>query len=243
MQDRYVTYREIEASLGIFSISINITWTPGGKKDWLSLAPADIDNRSKKVRVDWCKEMLQKYYCGAQKTFMGSLQLTDHGSVRMSPKQSNSPPYGPLNPSQIHGKLFVKKSLRSKWWPVSSAKLVMWALFHLSIVGRSILSGTPQFVCLKSSQKFKKRTGEDESLFSMTMRALTHRLKSAPYWLTKTAAVQPWLGTQWLLFIAAHEEKNACSTIFVARRCSWSVQKPSFAAVSIGVEKQTQTWS
>ena len=36
---------------------------------------------------------------------------------------------------------------------VSSAKQVMWRLFHLSIVGRSILSGTPQFVCLKSEQE------------------------------------------------------------------------------------------
>ena len=32
----------------------------------------------------------------------------------------------------------------------------MWRLFHLSIVGRSIVSGTPQFVCLKSSEKFAK---------------------------------------------------------------------------------------
>ena len=61
---------------------------------------------------------------------------------------------------QIQRKLFVEKSLQSKWWPVFSAKLVMWRLFHLSIVGRSIRSATRQFVCLKSSEKF-----ENESLF------------------------------------------------------------------------------
>ena len=33
----------------------------------------------------------------------------------------------------------------------------MWRLYHLSIIGRSILSGTPQFVCLKSLEKFEKR--------------------------------------------------------------------------------------
>ena len=38
----------------------------------------------------------------------------------------------------------------------------------------------PQFVCLKLTEKFEKRTREDESLFTMTMRALTHRLKPAP---------------------------------------------------------------
>ena len=74
-------------------------------------------------------------------------------------------------------KLCVEKSLRRKWWTASSAKLVIWLLFHLSIVGRSILSATPQFVCLKSSDKFEKRTKKDESLFTMTMRAVTHRLK------------------------------------------------------------------
>ena len=61
---------------------------------------------------------------------------------------------------------------------VTSAKLVMWRLFHFSSVGRSILSCTPQFVCLNSSKKYAKRTREDESLFTVTMRALTHRLTS-----------------------------------------------------------------
>ena len=51
-------------------------------------------------------------------------------------------------------------------------KLIMWRLFHLRIVGRSNLSCTKQFVCLKSSEKFEKRIREDESLFTMTIRAL-----------------------------------------------------------------------
>ena len=44
MQDRHVTYREIESSLGLSFSSI-----PGRRKDLLSLHSAQIDNRSKKV--------------------------------------------------------------------------------------------------------------------------------------------------------------------------------------------------
>ena len=102
-----------------------------------------------------------------QETFIRSSQVTNHESVRMSPKQSNRPSCRSLNPSQIQRKLFVEKSLRSKWWPISSAKQIMWRLFYLSIVERSIPSGTTQFVRLKSSEKFEQRTREDESLFTM----------------------------------------------------------------------------
>ena len=83
---------------------------------------------------------------------------------------------------------FAAKALRSKWSPVSSAKLVMLWLFNFSNAGWSFLSDTPQFVCLKSSEKFEKRTRETESLqISMAMPAITHRRKSAPYWLAKTS--------------------------------------------------------
>ena len=60
-------------------------------------------------------------------------QVTNHEYVRMSSKQSSSPPCESLNPSQIQRKLLVKKSLRIKWSLISFEKLVMWRLFHLSI--------------------------------------------------------------------------------------------------------------
>ena len=41
-------------------------------------------------------------------------------------------------------------------------------------------------------------------------------------------------------FYCRTSRKNAWSTIFVARRCCWNVQKSRFGVVSIGVEKQTQ---
>ena len=37
------------------------------KKDLFSLDTAQLDQRSKKVRIDWYKEMLQKYDRGASK--------------------------------------------------------------------------------------------------------------------------------------------------------------------------------
>ena len=79
------------------------------------------------------------------------------------------------------------KVVCGKLWAVFLLHVVMWRLFHLSIVEWLILSGTPQLVCLQSSQKFEKRSRQDESLFNMAMRALTHRLKSASYWLAKTS--------------------------------------------------------
>ena len=92
-----------------------------------------------------------------QVLFIISLQVMNHGSMRMNSKQNNSSTYASSKTSQIPRKLFVAEVLRSRWLPVSSAKLVMCRLFYLSIVGRSILSRTPQFVYLKSSEKFEKR--------------------------------------------------------------------------------------
>ena len=135
--------------------TFNIAWTPGRTKDLFSLDPVRYDR-------------------GALKDVRS--QVTNHASMRMSPKQNNSPSWGSSKTSQIQLNLILEDAFRSKWWPVSSAKVIIWRLFHLGIVGQSILSGTPQFVWLKSSRKFEKRTREDESLFTMTMRALTHRL-------------------------------------------------------------------
>ena len=114
------------------------------KKIFSRWVPHNLTNAQKSVRVDWCKEMLEKYDRDALKDVAGD------GSMRISPKQNNSPQCESSKACQIQRKLFVQKSLRSKWSHVSSPKL----LFHLSIVGRSIRSCTPQLVCLTSSDKF-----------------------------------------------------------------------------------------
>ena len=155
-------------------------------------------------------------------------------------QKNNSPSCGSSKMSQ------KKTRLRSRWSAVSSAKLVMWRLFHLSIVGRSILSGTPQFVCLKSAEKFEKRTREDKSLFTMAMRDLTHRLKPAPFLTGKNVELMGHLPYSLNMapndfFLFPHIKKNAWSTNFVTRRCCWSVQKPCFEGISIGVKKSGRT--
>ena len=68
MQDCHVTYLEIEVSLGISSksiqysilhehLAVNRICTCG--------IPHNLTIAQKKVRVDWCKEMLEKYDVGA----------------------------------------------------------------------------------------------------------------------------------------------------------------------------------
>ena len=58
IQDRHVTLREIEASLDISSTSIHSIL----HEHLFSLDPAQFDKRSKKVRVDWCKGLLNIRY-------------------------------------------------------------------------------------------------------------------------------------------------------------------------------------
>lgn len=67
MQDRHVTYREIEASLDISMTSINKILHDhlAVKKISSRWIPHNLTNGQKKARVDWCKEMLQKYNHGA----------------------------------------------------------------------------------------------------------------------------------------------------------------------------------
>jgi len=77
-----------------------------------------------------------------------------------------------------HRKLSDEEARGIKGSPVSSVKLVMWRLFLLSNVGRSILSGTPQLVCqVVFSEKFEDQTRDDGTLCIKTMRALTHQHK------------------------------------------------------------------
>ncbi|GFT41022.1 putative mariner transposase [Nephila pilipes] len=68
-QDRHVTYREIEASLDISMTSINkiLHEHLSVKKICSRWIPHNLTNSQKKARVDWCKEMLEKYIQGTSK--------------------------------------------------------------------------------------------------------------------------------------------------------------------------------
>lgn len=67
--DRQVTYREIEASLGISMTSINkiLHEHLNVKKVCSRWIPHNLTNAQKDTRVDWCKKMLQKFSQGASK--------------------------------------------------------------------------------------------------------------------------------------------------------------------------------
>ncbi|XP_055316153.1 histone-lysine N-methyltransferase SETMAR-like [Sitodiplosis mosellana] len=66
MLDRHVTYREIEASLGISMKSIGRILHDhlAVKKICSRWIPHNLTNAQKKARVDWSKEMLKKYNRG-----------------------------------------------------------------------------------------------------------------------------------------------------------------------------------
>ena len=122
-------------------------------------------------------------------------------------------------------KVVCKKSVRSKWLNASSAKLLMWRLFHLSIVEWSILSGTPQFVFGKRLRRNSKNEQEQTNHCSLWQCELSYIDSNQRLFdrqkreIEGSSAVQSWLGNQWLRFIPAHQGKNSRSTILVVRRC------------------------
>jgi len=67
IQDRHVTYREIQASLNISMTPINKILHDhlAVKKICSRWIPHNLTIAQKEARVDWCKEMLQKYNHGA----------------------------------------------------------------------------------------------------------------------------------------------------------------------------------
>ena len=69
MQDRHVTYREKKAFLGISSTSIHSILHEhlAVKKICSRWILHNLTNAQNKVRIDWCKQMLQQYEAGASK--------------------------------------------------------------------------------------------------------------------------------------------------------------------------------
>ena len=69
MQDHHVTYREIEASLGISSTSIHSILHEhlAAKKICSRRILHNLTFAQKQVPVDWCKEILEKYDPAASK--------------------------------------------------------------------------------------------------------------------------------------------------------------------------------
>lgn len=69
IQDRHVTYCEIETSLGISPTSIHkiLHEHLAVKKVCCRWIPHNLTNGQKDARVDWCKKMIKKFNAGASK--------------------------------------------------------------------------------------------------------------------------------------------------------------------------------
>ena len=88
------------------------------------------------------------------KTFMNSSEVINHGSMRISLKQNNSPPCGPSKTSQIQRKWFVEQHFEA------NGRLFLrqnWLCSDCSNVARSILSGTLQFLWRNTKNEQEKR--------------------------------------------------------------------------------------
>ena len=73
LQDRHETYLEIETVLGMSGTSIHSIFHDDFtvKKICLHWMPHNLSIAPKKARVDWWKEMLQRYDRGASKHMTG----------------------------------------------------------------------------------------------------------------------------------------------------------------------------
>ena len=95
---------------------------------------------------------------------------------------------------EANGRLFLQQN-----W--SSSDCSTWA--------KLILSGTPQFLW-RNSEKEQEKTNH----CSQWQCKLSHIGSNQKRRIDGLSAAQRWLGTQWLLFISAHQENIAWSTVF-----------------------------
>ena len=148
--------------------------------------------KKKKALVAWSKEMLQKYDRSARNTSMTSWQVMNSGFTRMFQDEPN-----PI------------KVARTR----STSKQMIACFFgktrHVRLEQRrTVNSEWYTTICLPVV--FQKN--EDVSLFTTTMRVLTHRFKQLHFWATKTSIwwfirhIHSRLGTEWLLFIPVRKK-------------------------------------
>ena len=120
----------------------------------------------------------KKYYKNTtavlRNTSITSWQVMNRGFTRMNPKVNSSRLYGCFKMGQIQQKLLAHEEFPSNW------SLIFWKNW-------TCRSGTQPFVCQFSSEKSREPTAEDGSLFTTTLRALTHRLKQLHFWEIKTS--------------------------------------------------------
>lgn len=125
---RHVTYREIEASLGISSTSVHSILHEHLviKKICSRWIPHNLTIAQKKGRVKWYTEILKKYDHGTSKDVFFFIFCCGRGRImdllfiimHMTRKISSSRLCGFFKVSQTQQQLSVHEALRNKWAPV-----------------------------------------------------------------------------------------------------------------------------
>ena len=116
-----------------------------------------------------------------QKMFIRSLQMTNRGFMRMSSKQIR------IHHVSLRRQANFKES--NGVCGKSTSKPMVACFFgktgHVATVPLKQSTVDSEWYTTISLKKFEKRTRQDESLFTMAMLVLAHRLKSAPFWASK----------------------------------------------------------
>ena len=203
MQDRHVTYRKIEAFLGISSTSIHSILHDHlvEKKissGWISYYLTNAQKRLLSIGVKKCWKNTAAVF---QKTFIRSSEVTNHESMRMNPKQNDSPTCGSSKTSQIQRKLFVEEQLRSRWTtvPRDYYRTVNseWhtAISFSNVFGEIRKTNNRRRIIVHQCER--SLIGSNQRIFDRSKRRMD-----------RSSGVQPWLGTQWLLSIPTHRKKR-----------------------------------
>ena len=113
-QDRHMTYREIETTLGTSGINIHSILHEHltVKKICSHWIPHNLSIAQKKAHVDWSKKMLQEYDRGASKH--GYDIVTGNESWIYAHEPESNRLYGCFKMSQIQQKLLPQEALPSK---------------------------------------------------------------------------------------------------------------------------------
>ena len=156
--------------------------------------------------------------------FKRSSEVTILGSVRMSPKPSISPQWG-------SGRSSSKQMVACFFGKTGQVATV--PLGHR----RTVNSERYTTICLPKLFGEIRKANERRAIIFLHGNASSHTSAWRKLCIYGSSVVQPWLRSQWLLSIFAHQEKY---TIFVTRRYCWSFQEPCFGDVSLGVENHTK---
>ena len=234
-------------SLGTFSTSIHsiLHEQLDVKKICSHWIPHNLTKAKKMVRVDWCKEMLEKYDGGASKdvneivtgdeSWICALEpeTKQQSTVRVFEPQPNPTRVvcGNITSKQMVACFFyitgfvtiasleLRRTVNSEWYTAISLPKVFGEIREMN-KRRRIIAHHGNASSHTSAQSNALLTGQNDELMAYP-----------PY--------SPDLASK-DCFLFQHIKKNAWSTIFVTRRYYQSVQKPCFVGVSIEVEKQAQ---